>query len=76
MFTKILSRFKVVSKFKPQLDAYQGPYKIKFYYWTGVNLVIRVVFCGISSLDRNINLTIGIMLLTVLIGFEGVLRPF
>jgi len=36
LFTKTLSKFKLVSKFKPLLDAYQGPYKLNFYYWTGL----------------------------------------
>ena len=76
LFTRSLSRFHLITKFKPLLDAYQGPYKIKFYYWTGVQLAIRLVFYGMSSLDRNINLTIGIMLLTIIVGLEGVLRPF
>jgi len=76
LFTRPLSRFNFVTKFKPILDAYQGSYKDKFYYWTGIQLVIRVIFYGISSLDRNINLTIGIMLLTFITGLEGVLRPF
>ena len=76
LFTKTLSRFRFITKFTPLLDAYQGPYKIKFYYWTGVQLVIRVVFYGISSLDRNINHTIGIMLLTIIICFECVLKPY
>jgi len=76
LFTRTLSRFKFIIKFKPLLDAYQGPYKIKFYYWTGVQLVIRVVFYGISSLDRNINLIIGIMLLSIISVFHGFVQPF
>ena len=32
IFTKKLSYFKVVTYFKPLLDAYQGRYKIKFHY--------------------------------------------
>ena len=76
LFTKTLSKFKFITKFKPLLDAYQGPYKIKFYYWNGVQLVIRIVFYGISSLDRNINLTISIMLLTIIAVLQGWLRPF
>ena len=76
LFTRTLARFHIISRIRPFLDAYQGPYKIKFYYWTGVQLVIRVVFYGISSLDRNINLTIGIMLLGILSGIHGILRPF
>ena len=76
LFTKTLSRFTFITKFRPLLDAYQGPYKIKFYYWSGVQLVIRIVFYGISSLDRNINLTIGIMLLTIIAVFQGWSQPF
>ena len=76
LFTKTLSRFKFITKFRPLLDAYQGPYKIKFYYWSGVQLVIRIVFYGISSLDRNINPTISIMLLTIIAVFQGWSQPF
>ena len=30
LFTRTLSRFKFINKYKPLLDAYQGPYKDKF----------------------------------------------
>ena len=30
-------------KLKPLLDAYQGPYKDKFRYWTGLMLLVRVI---------------------------------
>ena len=58
LFTRTLSRFRFINKFKPLLDAYQGPYKDKFYYWTGLQLLMRAVLFGISSLDRNINIAI------------------
>ena len=76
LFTRTLSRFQLVSKFKPLLDAYQGPYKLNFYYWTGLQLVIRAVFFGVAALDKNINLIIGGILLSVMIGLHGLLRPF
>ena len=76
LFTRTLSRFRFINKFKPLLDAYQGPYKDKFYYWTGLQLLIRAVFFGISSLDRNINIAISILLLSVIIGLHGVMQPF
>ena len=60
----------------PLLEAYQGPYRIKYYYWTGMQLVVRVVFYGISSLDRNINLTIGAVLLSILAVLQGWIKPF
>ena len=67
IFTKKLSYFKVVTYFKPLLDAYQGPYKIKFYYWTGLQLLMRTIFFGLSALNRNINLMISSILLGVII---------
>ena len=44
VFTRLLSQFKIINRVKPLLDAYQGPYKIKFYYWTGLQLLVRTVF--------------------------------
>jgi len=76
LFTKTLSRFKLVTKFKPLLDAFQGPYKNKFYFWTGLQLLLRAIFFGISSLERNINLIIGSVFINILIGVHGVLQPF
>ena len=76
LFTRTLSRFRFINKFKPLLDAYQGPYKIKFYYWTGLQLLIRVVFFGLSSLDRNLNITISIALFSLIEGIQGALKPF
>ena len=76
LFTRTLSRFTFIYKFKPLLDAYQGPYKDKLYNWIGLQLLLRAVFFGISSLDRNINIAISILLLTVITGYHGVMRPF
>ena len=71
LFTRTLSRYKFVLNFIPLLETYQGPYKMKYYYWTGMQLVIRVAIYGISSLDKNINLTIGVILLSTLAVFQG-----
>ena len=76
LFTKTLSRFRLVCKFKPLLDAFQGPYKNKFYYWTGLQLLTRSIFFAMSSLERNINLTIGSMFIGILIGAHCGLWPF
>ena len=62
LFTKTLARFKIINHFKPLLDAYQGPYKIKFYYWTGLQLLIRAVFFGLSALEKSLNVMLSILL--------------
>ena len=76
LFTRSLSRFTMITKFKPLLDAYQGPYKDTMYYWVGLQLGLRVVFFAMSSLNRNINLIIGIVLFSLIQGLHGALRPF
>ena len=76
LFIRTLSRFRFINKFKPLLDAYQGPYKSTFYYWTGLQLLTRAVFFGISSLDRNINIAISILLLSAIIGLHEAMQPF
>ena len=76
IFTRSLFRFKLISKFKPLIDAYQGAYKDKCYYWIGLQLVMRAMFLGLSSLDRDINLKVGIILISILAGVHGLARPF
>ena len=75
-FTKTAMRLRLVNHFKPLIDAYQGPYKYKYYYWIGLRLVVRAVFFGLSALDRNINLTIGIILLAIISTIQAKINPF
>ena len=55
-----LRLFKWVRRIGPLIDAYQGPYKVKYRYWTGVMLVVRLilfaVFSGNALGDPKVNL--------------------
>ena len=76
LFTRMLSRFKFINTFKPLLDAYFGPYRDRFFYWTGLQLLMRAVFFGLSALDKHTSLTSGIIVLGILLCAQGVLHPF
>ena len=76
LFTRKLLCFKSIGSFKPLLDAYFGPYKDKHYYWTGLQLLVRAMFLGLSALSRQVNLTSGIIVLGMLLCIQGSLRPF
>ena len=76
LFTRRLLCIKVINSFKPLLDAYFGPYKDRYYYWTGLQLLVRALFLGLSALSRQINLTSGIIVLGVLLCIQGSVRPF
>ena len=57
------SRFKRVSslcnRFKPLFDAYMGPYKDRYHYWTGILLLVRVVLIVLFSSIANTNTVAG-----------------
>ena len=61
-----------VNKIKPLLDAYQGPYRDKFRYWTGLLLLVRIIlfaiFGGNALGDPRINLfAITVVIVTLLV---------
>ena len=76
LFTRTLLRFKIINSFKPLLDACLGPYKDKHYYWTGLQLLVRAMFLGLSALSKHVNLTCGIIVLGTLLCMQGSVRPF
>ena len=76
LFTRALSRFNVINKFKPLLDAYQGPYRHEFYYWTGMQLALRAVYFGISSLDKRTNFTAGMIIFIIASLLSTACQPF
>ena len=76
LFTRTLSRFRIVTYFKPLLDVYQGPFKTKFYNWIGLHLVIRALFFGLSALDKKLNLLIGSVILIAVESVVGYACPY
>ena len=82
------SRFKWVSslynRFKPLFDAYMGPYKDKYRYWTGMLLLARVVLIVLFSSIANTNTVAGpqlnLLLLSLssfaLFGLTAALKPY
>ena len=77
LFPRTVLRIKFVNKFKPFFDAYFGPYKDKFSFWTGFQLFARVLFYGLTSqLTQDLGTTSGIILLIILLCFQGILQPF
>ena len=76
LFPRTLSRFKWVNTFKPLLDAFLAPYKDRYSFWTGLQLLLRVAFFCTSALDREINLTCGTIIVAALLCLQGVIHPF
>ena len=75
-FTRQLSRFNIIQYFKPLLDAFHGPYKTEYYFWAGLQIFMRVAFFGLSALQKNVNLTLGITLLVTAGYFHGLFSVY
>ena len=76
LFPRTLSRWKFINYFKPVLDAYFGPYKQKYPFWTGLQLLMRSCFFGLSSIIRSASLFSGAVLVGILLCTHGVVQPF
>ena len=59
-------RWNPVAKFKPLLDAYGGPYKDKYRFWTGVTLMVRLTVTVTFSFTSGP--TNGYVITTVVVG--------
>jgi len=69
--TKRFLKFKIL---KGILDSYQRPYKL--HYWFGLQLIMRIIFFYLTLLNREINITISIIVLNVAIAVQGTQKPF
>ena len=76
IFTGQLSHFKCIKYIKPLLIAYQDPYRKNFYFWIGLQILIRAILFGLSALERPVNLSISIILFGILIWLTGKFSPY
>ena len=75
-------RWNPVAKFKPLLDAYGGPYKDKYRFWTGVTLKVRLTVTvtfsftsgGLAVINAYIIITVVVGILTIWSFTKGVYR--
>ncbi|XP_064399501.1 uncharacterized protein LOC135345963 [Halichondria panicea] len=56
-----------VNKVKPLLDAYQGPYKNNIRYWSGLQLLIRLVILTAVALNVTRNKAVNLFLISLVL---------
>ena len=77
-----LHKWNPVAKFKPLLDAYGGPYKDKYRFWTGVTLMVRLTLTvtfsftsgGLAVVNACIIITVVVGILTIWSFTNGVYK--
>ena len=75
LFTRYLSKFRIINQFKPLLDAFQGSYEDKYYYWIAVNIILRSLFFALYGLKPKIRLLIATMIMVVFVTCHSYICP-
>ena len=76
LIRKAICPLRIALYVTPLLNAFRAPYKDEFYCWSGMQLLLRTVFFGLSVTNKNINLTIGIIFLAALGYVHGLYSVF
>ena len=76
LFTRYLLQFRIINRFKPLIDAFQGSYKDKYYYWMGVHIILRSIFFTLYGFQIKLRLIIGTMILVLFTGYHGYTHPY
>ena len=75
LFTRYLSWFRIINHFKPLLDAFQGSYKDRYYYWVAVHLTMRSLFFAMYGFQTSLKLILSTMLLMIFGIYNGRIYP-
>ena len=75
LFTRYLMHFRIVNRFKPLLDAFQGSHKQKYYYWVAVRLTLRSLFFTLYALPTHIKLIVSTIILIMFTAYDGYVCP-
>lgn len=76
LFTKPLMRFKIINRFMPIIDAFQGPFKHQYYYWIGLQLLLRNIMFLLSALLKDLSISIGCIIMLTISILYGYIQPY
>ena len=75
LFTRHLLQFRMVNHFKPLVDAFQGSYKDRYYYWVAVHLTMRSFLFAMYAFQTSLKLILSSILLMIFSIYSGYVCP-
>ena len=79
-FAFFLVRYRYVNKFRPLIDAYSGPFEIKFRFWFGVRLwlifLLFLIYTILRGYDSSILYLSHSIVVMGIIVCQSILKPF
>ena len=76
LFTRYLLQFRLINRFKPLLDAFQGSYKDRYYYWVAVHMTLRSLFFTFYALKTKLKLIPSTIVLIIFGIYSGYIHPY
>ena len=76
LFIRYLLQFRLINRFKPLLDAFQGSYKDRYYYWVAVHITLRSIFFSLLGFQIKARSTIATIILIFFSVYHGYVNPY
>ena len=76
LFTRYLLQFSLINRFKPLIDAFQGSYKDRYYYWVAVHITLRSTFFALYGFQAKTRLIIATLILNFFTAYHGYTHPY
>jgi len=76
LFIRYLLQFRLINRFKPLLDAFQGSYKDRYYYWVAVHITLRSIFFSLLGFQIKARSTIATIILIFFSAYHGYVNPY
>ena len=75
LFIRYLLQFRLINRFKPLLDAFQGSYKDRYYYWVAVHITLRSIFFSLHGFQIKARSIIATIIFIFFSVYHGYVHP-
>ena len=75
LFTRYLLHFRLINRFKPLLDAFQGSYKDRYYHWVALHITLQSIFFSLHGFQIKARSTIATIILIFFSVYHGYVHP-
>ena len=76
LFTRYLTQFNIINHYKPMLDAFQGPYSDKYYYWVAIHIILRSLFFVLYVFQIQLRLILASVILVLFTTYYSYIHPY
>ena len=76
LFTRFLTQFNIINHYKPMLDAFQGSYNDKYYYWIAIHIMLKSLFFVLYVFRIKLRLILASIILVLFTTYYSYIHPY